>query len=330
MNRYLLLIMGLMINSLITTYALTEAEKDEFERNETAQVTLWNINLESSQGKPDEVKISELWLGLRNMGYRKSYPGHSIAVDDIYKKLQSELLSIPGHAEYAREEIEKARLSLGALIYEVGYERTRARQFETLSQLPSPESVKVLGDYLDDDRDLAEEPVWFPDGGVAGLDPNSLLAVKTLNSIGLRDADFPPPDVGERPSLEDYAVRDKAWRDIWHYEYDKRRKELDPWRAWYVEVKSGQRTFSFKGQSVEYRFKPDGTWETIPIANPPDDAPEVPESSPADRRPVAQVTKEQPPGNADKTFSPYIFAALAALLALAAAWFGLRRTKAGR
>ena len=24
---------------------------------------------------------------------------------------------------------------------------------------------------------------------------------------------------------------------------------------------------------MEYRFRPDGTWETIPIANPPDDGP---------------------------------------------------------
>jgi hypothetical protein len=35
----------------------------------------------------------------------------------------------------------------------------------------------------------------------------------------------------------------------------------------------GKRAFSFKGQTVEYCFKPDGTWDTIPIANPPDDGP---------------------------------------------------------
>jgi hypothetical protein len=43
-------------------------------------------------------------------------------------------------------------------------------------------------------------------------------------------------------------------------------------RAWYQEVKAGKRTFSFRGQPVEYRFKPDGTWETIALRNPPDDA----------------------------------------------------------
>ena len=36
-------------------------------------------------------------------------------------------------------------------------------------------------------------------------------------------------------------------------------------RAWWEEIKSGKRAFSYKGQKVEYRFKPDGTWETIAL-----------------------------------------------------------------
>jgi hypothetical protein len=60
---------------------------------------------------------------------------------------------------------------------------------------------------------------------------------------------------------------------------------VHPWQSWYAEVKSGRKTFSFKGQSVEYRFNPDGTWETIAVANPPDDAPKPEPSKTEGMRP---------------------------------------------
>lgn len=56
--------------------------------------------------------------------------------------------------------------------------------------------------------------------------------------------------------------------------------DLKLWREGHEEVKSGQRPFSFKGQKVGYRFKPDGRWDTLPIANPPDDAVKFPRLSP--------------------------------------------------
>lgn len=92
-------------------------------------------------------------------------------------------------------------------------------------------------------------------------------------------------------------------------------------------MKGGEIPFSFKGQAVEFRFKSDGTWDTIPIANPPDDTPVFPEAKPAGTRSVKQQAKGLPPGNADDAFRLYLLAALAGLLALAAMWFGLRRMK---
>ena len=62
-------------------------------------------------------------------------------------------------------------------------------------------------------------------------------------------------------------------------------------RAWWEEVKSGKLTFSFKGQAVEYRFRPDGTWETIPIANPPDDGPKPAPAAPDSERRNATIGK---------------------------------------
>jgi hypothetical protein len=171
---------------------------------------------------------------------------------------------------------------------------------ETLQHLPSPETVKALGEMLKEEWQRVLPPHSTVHNVPGALGKN---AMRTLLELPLRE--MPTP----------------------HYDRDIAKEQLSAWQQWYAEVKSGQRAFSFKGQSVEYRFKPDGTWDTIPLANPPDDAPEVPEARPDDRRPVTQQPKEQPPGNAEKNFRTYLPAALAALLALAAGWFGMRRMK---
>jgi hypothetical protein len=99
-------------------------------------------------------------------------------------------------------------------------------------------------------------------------------------------------------------------------------------RTWWEQIRSGQRTFSFKGQGVEYRFKPDGTWDTIRIANPADDDPKVPEPSPSTIRVEKHLAPVSQAGYQEAGTLRYLFGSLAALLALAGAWFGLRRLKA--
>jgi hypothetical protein len=95
-------------------------------------------------------------------------------------------------------------------------------------------------------------------------------------------------------------------------------------------VKSGRKTFSFKGQAVEYRFNPDGTWETIPIANPPDDAPSKSET-PAVEKPVSRpppakaVENPKPPGISWAWIVGSLIAVLAGLI-----WYGARRVRASR
>jgi hypothetical protein len=170
---------------------------------------------------------------------------------------------------------------------------------ETLRHLPSPETVKVLGGMLSEEWEHQSSP----DSKVDPSQSMAKYAVTAMTLLNIRDA--------PSAAIEQYSASEV----------------LSDWQAWYEQIKSGQRAFSFKGQAVEYRFKPGGTWETIPIANPPDDAPEVPEASPADKRTISQVKKESPPENAGKNFRPFLLAALAGLIALAAAWFGFRRMK---
>jgi hypothetical protein len=65
-------------------------------------------------------------------------------------------------------------------------------------------------------------------------------------------------------------------------------------RKWWDDIKSGNRAFSFLGQKVEYRFKPDGTWETIALANPPNDAPEATKARDSNEERAAKRLSQPP------------------------------------
>lgn len=267
---------------------------EESRRVEADQVALWEKNLAESQRKPLSERLPSLWLGLRNMGYRKSYDGHSLGVDVIYAKIQKEILSTPGHARYFVDDLEKLRA-------EGKWTSTERHQYivETLRHLPSPETIQVLGQLLSDEQDAPPPAVEGQDW--TSLPANCFLAVDALGGIGLRDA----------PVTKSFLYQDRA--------------VLDANRAWWEEVKSGKRTFSFKGQAVEYRFKPDGTWDTLAMSNPPDDGRGWPHAgeSRLERRPATAAAHMN---QSDKTAKsrPWLLAASALLLG-AALWWLMRK-----
>jgi hypothetical protein len=210
--------------------------------------------------KADRKAVVALSRLLMNLGHKVDYhPDPRWA--KCYKLNTEAMLQIPGHAKIVANEYEEFRKT------ETGGDGG-ARRFwmvtETLIHLPSAETIQVLGEYLDDfkDTDTPNLPVHeqvivtricpSPDGVLASDLP--WLATYALSKIGLR-----------KPPLENVQIFSTA-------------HGLEPtqhWkttRAWYQEVKAGKRTFSFRGQPEEYRFNADGTWETIALQNPPDDA----------------------------------------------------------
>lgn len=296
----------LLLASIVSLLGNASAWTDEDRRTEAEQVALWTNKLGQVASDAPNVKFSELWLGLRNMGHRVSSEGHSPEVDKIYEKLQFEFLSIPGHARYYRDEIERERKTVEHLERNQGkrssYNRNRKSHFETLAHLPSPETIGVLGDFLADERDKSQL-------GVENLDHipgNSAWSVMALSAIGLRQ----PPVDG------------------FHYFEEG---DVERWRGWWEEIKSGKRNFSFKGQAMEYRFKPDGTWETIAMVNPPDDSPtsgsaEAP--GPIKRPlPPTSPTPDQPPPPASPMLSQWWIIG-GGILALVAAAFLFKRRHA--
>jgi hypothetical protein len=64
------------------------------------------------------------------------------------------------------------------------------------------------------------------------------------------------------------VLRDKPYRAGTVYD-NKLAKAA--WLAWWEKIKSGEKAFSFKGQTVEYRLAPDGTVEETPISIPSDE-----------------------------------------------------------
>jgi hypothetical protein len=210
-----------------------------------------------------------------NNRYKDMLSPESIAA---INEARDELCRIPGHAQYLADEIESEREKIQALPPKDArrnpYNRKRYENLKLiLVNLPSPETIKVLGHYLYDERDPLPPP--SPAQDWTDYAPSSEIASEALARIGLRNHPV---------TMKDFMHVDAVLRN----------------RAWWEEVKSGKLPFSFKGQKVEYRFKPDGTWETITMANPPDDGPGRPEAGAAKRptrRPEAADSQTKTPSS---------------------------------
>ncbi len=221
---------------------------------------------------------------------------------EVFDRLQALVLETPGHAQYFADEIERMRQDVEGIPRgrQSDYDSRRSRYLgKILSHLPSPETVKVLGHYLDDMRD--EAPPEFD------LGENAYLAMLALSRIGLRDSPVQPL---------------RTYRKIIDNGVDLREEPLTRLRAWYKQVESGELAFSFIGQDVEYRFNPDGTWETIPIANPPDDDPREPGAL-APEQQVQQPTPENPGTGQDGSGSTLWFwlGGFVAVFSVGIVWF---------
>lgn len=164
-----------------------------------------------------------------------------------FDRAQALLQAIPGHARYFGDQVKALQKELeGTVPQPIGsgkryeYNQTRTQWISRVRLMQSPECVQVLGDFLWDEIDTPPPPV------PGEFEANCDLACRALSECGLRNS----------PQIIPYTIspHDRVF-----------------WREWYTEVKAGRKAFSFIGKNVEYRFKPDGTWEMIVMQNPPDD-----------------------------------------------------------
>ena len=162
----------------------------------------------------------------------------------VHLLLKAKLLSIPGHAEYYRDRISRSRqivddykaakaedpafqsaagTGINQLVSEQG------SGFQILENLPSVETVRVLGEFLSDDRGAE---ISFDEQINTGETSNDGLAMSAISRLGIANAPTPPIRVAE----------------------DMDRK-LESWKHWYAEVKAGRRTFRFEGDPVDYDLR---------------------------------------------------------------------------
>jgi hypothetical protein len=286
-------------------FGLASEEKKDWPRNERelwlAQRRDW---IERAKQNPDDESLINLSKILRG---GVAHHGHSKEAILQYDRAKHLMLSTPGHAIYFSDRLSAARRKAEKPWIDNEYQMVYQQTRETLLHLPSPETVRVLGSMLESEEDLWSRDeivaIWrekskHGDYGAVIPSPRG-FAIGVLQEIGLRD--YP-------------QYMSHEWKDV-------------P-TAWWEEIKSGQRTFSFKGQSVGYRFKPDGTWDTIPITNPPDDGPK-PFSEKYIERPDKQTTgaRKEIQGTA-LDFSWWLYGIVGSMLLALIAWFRSKKRTA--
>ena len=162
----------------------------------------------------------------------------------VYEAARTALMSLQGHDAYFAGALGRAIEAEFAAVRDattaIQVRPNRDELFQTLGELPTPKVIKLLGQLLEDDRD--------PWKGQPASDynlphPNSYLAAKTLNRIGIEGVPVVEP------------IRDD--RDF--------EAARDQWRLWFAQVKAGNRTFRFKGDPREYNL--DGPVASVPVVN---------------------------------------------------------------
>jgi hypothetical protein len=304
--KYLSVIISLLFCSSIFAAQKTiwNSENRKLERD---QVDLWKGNLEKSDLMAESERIGFLSQGLRNMGHRKSINDHSTEVDEVYLKIQNAMLLIPGHADYFAKEIQISRAkAIDRQAREGGetrwehYDDVRSAAIETLQNLPSPEAIRVLGELLSDSEKTGPQITEGALPDAFGPPPNASLAADALKLL----IEKPP------------VPQDRNWQ---------KKGDIEAWQLWYEQIKSGNRTFRFKGDPKDYDL-------TGPASN--DKLQRVERNLKRDDERTAGHTKSSTPVGTETIAASagrtYAIAGLVTMLALVAAalWYFLRGRRA--
>lgn len=222
--KNIFLAIAVLASAGATLEAQTTSEVAEQKKN----LNLWRLEINKSKDLPNENAIPLLGRCVVKMTDRGIYQIEERW--EVYREAQAALLAIPGHAEYYRDQIVKAisvrDAAVGKLEYsgKAGDFRTVLHSsLSTLENLPSPESVRVLGDLL---SDHSANPFPVQDGMMEA--PLSRTAVRYL-------ARFPLVSKPANTIHDSEAERD-----------------LPAWQHWYEQIKAGNRTFRFEGDPIEY------------------------------------------------------------------------------
>lgn len=216
---------ALAVMAATTCFALPEdpAEYAAWER-ETLQA------IQEHATKPPEEAIPKLGLLVVQLSrpHREWKEGKPVLT-----AARQALISIPGHADYfakkitdAQKEVEDNRGGYHEGTFKSKLLAEQMYSFQKLEQLPSPETVRVLGEFLFDPWGLNKDakPGEKPNNDRLGESSNATLALQALSRLPLETRANATP-----------AGKTNYWADI------------DAWKLWYSQIKAGTRTFRFEG-----------------------------------------------------------------------------------
>jgi hypothetical protein len=224
--------------------------------------------------------------------------------DPYFEKIQAPLLPYLGRAEYVANEIQISRTKvIGSKAregdefkfedYGASYEETCSAVTRILGNLPSAETVYMLGELLHyfelKGPQITEGHV--PDA--VGQPSNPNLAADALKTL----IEKPP------------VPQDRNWQT---------KEDIEAWKLWYEQIKSGNRTFRFKGDPKDYDL-------TGPVSN--DKLQRVERDRKRDdERNAGQKKSSTPVGTQTIAARTYAIAGLVTTLALVASalWYFLR------
>jgi hypothetical protein len=216
--------------------------QEPLESGEHQRITYWKKHLEEAGDLdkiPEQERVELLAEVLCGAGDPRDYKTAKEDASALLESTRSKLLAIPKYASYLQtilEELRKQGEADGVIMIRYNLRRSKYLT-NVLPQLPSPESVAVLGHYLYDDRDATPDSADSQPQDQVPVPANSWLALAGLSRTNLRDATTGPLN------FVDFGKNDPELMDF-----------LKSWRAWFDEVKIGKRPFAFAGQNVEYRF----------------------------------------------------------------------------
>lgn len=201
----------------------------------------WNNTLDSVENYPQNERIEILGAAAR----AKSTSGGWRPTNDqltIANRSVGLLLAIPGHAEYYRDRIFRARGDAKSVLSDINvysirfsaFSNEKSRGFETLGQLPSAETVRVLGEFLSDE--------WVSPIPIQGDIMDSPLSHSAVIAL----ANLP---LVSKPADTIYGYQAPA--------------DHGAWLSWYEQIKAGNRTFRFEGDPTEYDLSGPASKELI-------------------------------------------------------------------
>ncbi len=246
--KFLILVVALLISPRV---ALSDAA--DWRADQINDLQLWRQEIDKAGSLPPQEAIPLLSRCMRRMGRSSIFQ-----VDerwDVHRLAQARLLSIPGHAEYYQKQIKAAEEEVVDALQSMGLEHAgtaksrllvvQTEAFETLEALPSPETVRVLGELLDD-----------PWGFEPGMD-RTVQAVR-FKTYGERPHSGMAMIALARLPLETRANNTPANKTS----YDA---DIGAWTLWYEQIRAGTRTFRFIGDPQEYSLAGPVPQAKIPV-----------------------------------------------------------------